>query len=136
MPDAEEREPDPNGWIPSDDEGLALVDATVEPSGGGHQVTLTLRPNPEIAAHWNNEAGPTQLWLDPPEGWTVARRLHTVPNPDEAISEERRTFTFEVERSAGTGSVTLAGYAVYFVCEGDSGVCMSRRQTIEVPLRL
>ncbi len=131
MADLEEREPDPNGWVPNDDEGLVLVESSAVADGGALRVELMLRPNSDVSAHWNNEAGPTQLWLDAPDGWALGQRLHAIPNPGEDTSDEPRRFEFEVE---GSGSGVLQGYAVYFVCEGDTGVCMSRRQQVEVTL--
>ena len=131
MADIEEREPDPNGWVPNDDKGLVLVESSVLASGDGARVSVELRPNSDASAHWNNEAGPTQLWLDAPEGWALEERLHVIPNPGEDVSEEPRRFEVEVE---GSGSGVVRGYAVYFVCEGATGVCMSRRQGVEVML--
>ena len=84
-----------------------------------------------MSAHWNNEAGPTQLWIAAPEGWAVEQRLHAIPNPAADVSDEPRTFEVAIE---GSGGGVLRGYAVYFVCEGDTGVCMSRRQDVEVVL--
>lgn len=135
MTDIEEREPDPNGWVPSDDEGLVLVESSAAAAGDGVRIELVLRPNSETGAHWNNEAGPTQLWLEASEGWALGQRLHAIPNPAADVSDEPRTFEFEVERvGGGSEAGVLRGYAVYFVCEGETGVCMSRRQDVEVTL--
>ena len=135
MTNIEEREPDPNGWVPNDDEGLVLVDSSTEAAGDSLRVELVLRPNSDVGAHWNNEAGPTQLWLAAPEGWALGQRLHSIPNPATDVSDEARTFEVEVGGVAGGGeAAVLRGYAVYFVCEGETGVCMSRRQDVEVVL--
>ena len=45
MAEAEEREPDPNGWVPNDDEGLVLVESSAAPSDDGVRVELVLTPN-------------------------------------------------------------------------------------------
>ena len=135
MADLEEREPDPNGWVPNDNEGLVLVESSAVADGDVLRVAVMLRPNSDMSAHWNNEAGPTQLWLDAPDGWVLGQRLHMVPNPGEEISEEPRRFEFEIGRGGGGGeAAVLRGYTVYFACKGDTGVCMSRRQHVEVTL--
>jgi len=131
MADAEEREPDPNRWVPNDDERLVFVESSAEAAGDSLWVELVLRPNSDVGAHWNNEAGPTQLWLEAPEGWALEQRLHVIPNPGEDVSDEPRGVEVEIE---GSGNGVLRGYAVYFVCEDATGVCMSRRQDVEVTL--
>ena len=131
MADLEECEPDPNGWVPNDDEGLVLVESSAVADGDALRVAVVLRPNSDVSAHWNNEAGPTQLWLEAPKWWELDQRLHVIPNPGEDVSDEPRGFEVEIE---GSGNGVLRGYAVYFVCEGETGVCMSRRQNVEVTL--
>jgi hypothetical protein len=135
MADAVEPEPDPNGWLPSDDEGLVLIESTSEAGGEGLRIGVVLKPNSDLGAHWNNDAGPTQLWVAAPEGWALGQRLYAIPNPATDVSDEPRRFELEVGRLGGGGEGTvLRGYAVYFVCEGETGVCMSRRQNVEVTL--
>ena len=93
-----------------------------------------MRPNREIKAHWNNEVEDLALWLDPPEGWAVDDRYHTVPNPPGAVSHETRKIEFEVRspKKTSPGKVTMPGYALYYVCEGEKGTCLYRRQDVAV----
>ena len=35
----------------------------------------------------------------------------------------------------GPGPITIPGYALYYVCEDVNGICMYRRQDLEVEVR-
>ena len=132
--------PDPEGRIDRDDEGLVSVEATSIPPravpGDPLRIHVTLRPNAAAGAHWNNEMGPTQLWVDAPNGWQLERPLLEVDLPPEEISDEPRSFEFEVrapsELVAPAGA--LKAYALYFVCDDATGVCMYRRQDLELSI--
>jgi len=52
------------------------------------------------------------------------------------VSKETRQIEFEVKgpKQNGTGSVTLPGYALYYVCEDVNGVCMYRRQDVPITI--
>jgi len=131
--------PDAAGHVERDDAPLVLVEIETTPPvvapGEAARVRLELRPDASKEAHWNNEAGDTQLWLDAPAGWRLDESLHSVPNPPEDVSSEPRAFEVELRAPEGIeGAATLRGYALYFVCEDVTGVCMFRRQDIEVPL--
>ena len=52
-----------------------------------------------------------------------------------ATSEELRNLSFEVQLPSGAKEGVLKAYALYFVCEGEEGVCMFLRQDFEVPVR-
>ncbi len=135
-------EPDPRGRIHRDERGFVDVEAIVVPPalepGGSGRVHLTFRPNTSIEAHWNNEAGDMQVWIEPAEGWQVSQRLLTVENPPELVSTEPRKVEFEIQlpEDAGRGIADLEGYALYYVCEDVRGTCLYRRQDITVPVRI
>ncbi len=78
------------------------------------------------------------MWLDPPEGWTVDRKLLRVDNPPEPVSREARRVEFELrapEKTTGD-SATLPAHALYYVCEGTRGACLYRRRDFTVRIRL
>ncbi len=132
-------EPDPEGRIRRDARGFIDVEQTVVPAalepGAAGRVHLIFRPNPEIGTHWNNEVDDLVLWVDPPPGWKVERRLSSVPNPPEPVSAEERRIELEVESPADfRGTARLDAYALYYVCEDVRGACLYRRQ--DVALRI
>ena len=135
-------EPDPKGRIRRDTEGLIELETVVVPPtvapGGSARVHLIFRPNQAIQAHWNNEAGDMEVWLDSAGDWELSRRRLSISNPPELVSIEDRHLEFEVKAPAGAkpGPHSLTGYALYYVCEDAGGTCLYRRQDIKIPLRL
>ncbi len=121
------------------DEGVDVVVVTVpaaaEP-GGVARVHLMCEPIGETEAHWNNEAEQMILWVDPPEGWEVDSRAFTYPLPPEVVTKEQRTIEVEIRAPEETRarSVTIPAYALYYVCEDVNGVCMYRRQDLELEI--
>ena len=132
-------EPDAAGRIDRDEQPLvkhelALVPPAAAP-GDAVRVHLVLRPDEAAEAHWNNEAGDTTLWLDPPEGWAIDERLLLLENPPEDVSREARSFEFELRAPEdASGAAVLRGYALYFICEDVTGVCLFRRQDFAVDI--
>ncbi len=134
-------EPDPEGKIHRD-RGLVRAEAVVVPPrarpGETVRVHLLFRPDPEQDGHWNNEAGDMLVWLAPPPGWSVDRRLHVVGRAREPVSDELRAVEIEarVPEDARPGGALVQGYALYYVCEGRSGTCLYRRRDFQVPVRV
>ena len=87
------------------------------------------RPNPRAGGHWNNEGNPLVAWVNPPPGWSASERHLTVPNALQPVSDEPRSVEFEVHAPADArpGTVRVASYALYGVCEGPGGACLFRR---------
>lgn len=145
----EDTHPDPGGKLPRDEGGRVTLETAAalhtgitskrvrEPAGTA-RVHLVLRP--EEGVHWGNEAGPTRIWVEVPEGWDVRRNLWTLELPDEATSEEVRTLDFEVRPPTGppgegpSSPPVVRGTAFYPVCEGKSGVCTLLAREFEVRL--
>ena len=107
-------------------------------TGATARVHVELRPNTRLEAHWNNEAGPLALWVDPPPGWQTNGNYFTVPNPPEPVSTETRRVEFELTPpgEGAPGVFPVPAYALYYVCEDRNGVCLYRRQDIEVEVKL
>ena len=129
-------EPDPLGKVHRDAGDLVQVHSTVVPyavaAGKTARVHLEFRPANEDA-HWNNEAGGMTLWIDAPEGWGVDRQRVERANPPQPVSDESRRIEFEVQSPNDTeGVVQLPTYALYYVCLGEAGACLYRRQDIPV----
>jgi hypothetical protein len=138
----ESKETDPEGRITRDNAPLINVETTAVPpsirAGETARVHVTMRPNASTKGHWNNEAEPVQVWLNPPAGWEIDRRRLAAGNPAKAVSAEPRTVEFEVRspKEARPGKLDLSGYALYYVCQGTDGVCLYRRQDLTIPITI
>ncbi len=131
--------PDPEGRIRRDARGFIRAELTLVPAkmaaGATGRVHAVFRPNNTIKAHWNNEVDDLILWIEPPTGWQVDSRQLSVPNPQQAVSSEERRIELEVRSPNNfSGSATLRGYALYYVCEDVRGTCLYRRQDLELTL--
>jgi hypothetical protein len=133
--------PDPQGRIIRDQQHLILTEVTVIPPGikPGQtvRVYVTLRPNEKRKAHWNNEAEPLKLWIDPPDGWKVQPQLLTAPQGDKPETSEPRKFEFEIHAPTDAGGISkVSAYALYYVCEGAGGTCSFLRQDIPITIKI
>ena len=131
-------EPDPAGGVPRDDRFVRLEATVVHDSSGEQRVArvyLSLAPQASMQVSWDNAAGPLQVWVDDgglPEGMELERRLLQAPSPPSERSTEERQLEWEVLIPAGSGAATLRGYAVYGICEDQTGACRWLRQDFEV----
>jgi len=129
--------PDPQGRILRDEQRLISAEVTVIPPrvkpGGTVRVHVRLRPDNKRKAHWNNEAEPLKLWIDPPPGWDAQPQLLTAPQDDKPETSEPRHIEFELRAANDAGGTfKLTAYALYYVCEGAGGTCSFLRQDIPV----
>jgi hypothetical protein len=136
--DVEAIDPDPMGRVLRDDgqfisAEIIAVPASVSP-GDVTRIHLVFEPIERTEAHWNNEAEEMVLWVDPPDGWQVDSRAFTYPLPPEPVTKEPRTIEIEVRtpEQARSGSVRIPAYALYYVCEDVNGICMYRRQDLDL----
>jgi len=137
IPDETAVNPDPDGKIHRDKDGLIQAETTVVPGqvrpGKSARVHVVLRPDAKQPIHWNNEADPLRLWVEPPKGWQVSDRLLQSPQPARAATTEARSLTFEiVVPSTARGKTRLPVYAVYHVCDDAGGQCRFLRLDIPV----
>jgi len=94
---------------------------------------VTLRPNNKRKAHWNNEAEPLKLWVDPPPGWKAQPQLLIAPQGNQPETSEPRHFEFEIFAEANArGTSKLTAYALYYVCEDVGGTCRFLQQDIPI----
>lgn len=134
--------PDPDGRIPQDTGSIIESEVTVIPSraeaGTSSRVHIELWPSRAKKAHWNNEADPLRVWVDPPEHWEVESRLLTVPQPETPISAETRRIEFgvRVPEAAPPGKTSLPAYALYYACEDVDGVCYFLRRDMEIEIEV
>jgi hypothetical protein len=133
--------PDPHGKITRDKDGLVVAEVTVAPAkiraGQSGQVHVALRLDPKQQAHWNNEAEPLRLWIEPPAGWTASAKLLTVALPREAVSTEERVVNFEVKAPKDAkGRVLLPVYALYHICDDRGGQCRFLRLDVMVEVNI
>ncbi len=129
-----EIEPDPEGKILRDREGLIAaqviaIPARIEP-GGVSRIHIELRPESAREAHWNNEAEDLQVWINPPPGWLVDQRSLSVPNPAQVVSLEPRRMELEIKAPATPGRTRIPAYALFYVCEEVEGLCLYRRKDL------
>ena len=129
--------PDPNGRIVRDEQRLISAEVTVIPPrvkpGGTVRVHVTLRPDNKRKAHWNNEAEPLKLWIDPAPGWKAQPQLLTAPQGNQPETSEPRHFEFELHAAKdASGTSRLSAYTLYYVCQGAGGTCSFLRQDIPV----
>ncbi len=134
-------EPDPRRRIERDRKMVAIematVPAIVDPDGGT-RVHMTLRLNRAENAHWNNETGPMEIWISPPQGWEADPQLIRPKLARAAQTSEVRFAEFElkVPSSARPGTIVVPGYMVYYVCRGKDGACLYRRQDFIVSVNV
>jgi len=139
------RQPDPDDKILHDTDGLVNIVTTVVPPsakpGNTVRVFLELEPNSKRQVHWTNDAGPTTIWVDNPVGESptkprAEKSLWKIDGANAATSHETRIVEFEARLPTELAeSGELTGYVLYYVCVGESGTCLYRRQDIAVPLR-
>lgn len=140
-----EEPPDPKHRITRDRGGLVTIESAAAPHTGSTplgqaapiRVHLALRPDADRDVHWSNDAGPLVVWATVPKGWEIVHNLYTLtPGEDAAeTSSEVRRLDFEVVPPLGyTGSGRVRGYALYYVCEGESGECVYRRSDFSVDI--
>ena len=139
---AEREAPDPKGRIVRDKGKLIRVEAAVVPptkaTGLTARVHIEFRPNARLKAHWNNEVSPLAVWVEPLAGWQTNGRYFSVPNPPEAVSVEPRRVEFELKPPEGvaSGVFSIPAYALYYVCEDVNGVCLYRRQDLQLAVKM
>jgi tetratricopeptide (TPR) repeat protein len=131
---------DPTGQVARDREGWVRAEVTVVPAqvrpGQAARVHVALRLDAAQHAHWNNEAQPLRLWVDPPAGGQVSDRLLTAPGVRRALSDEDHALDFEVKVARGSrGKVHLSAYACYYICQGQ-GQCRFLRPDVPITIQL
>ena len=93
-------EPDPAGRIAVDKDELVGVEAICIPAlgrpGDSIRTHIVFDPDPARDAHWNNEAGFSEVWFDPPDGWTISERHHRMEPGVGPVSDETRHIELEV----------------------------------------
>jgi tetratricopeptide (TPR) repeat protein len=137
----EARSPDPEGKVRRDQQGLIRAEVIVVPPrvrpGHAVRIHVVLRPDVEQKAHWNNEAEPLRLWIDPPEGWQVVEQSLLYPGGKKAVTDEERALDFEVKAPARIeGTIRLNAYGLYHVCDETGGECRFLRLDIPIDLRI
>jgi hypothetical protein len=138
-PRPETRAPDPDGKVRRDKDRLIRAEVSVVPGrvrpNQSVRVHVVLRLDPKKQAHWNNEAEPLRLWVDPPEGWQVSERLLQLSAVREAVSEEDRELEFEIKApKEARDKVRLSAYALYHVCDDKGGQCLFLRHDVPIEL--
>jgi hypothetical protein len=130
--------PDPEGEVPRDSERWISIDVAVVPhtgAGDGEkeravQVHIALRPSATRAVHWNNDAGPSEVWFDDAAKAGLAPSGYTLPSGEAPTSSEPRFLDFTLPDPIAGQS--LRGTAFYFVCEGEQGECRFMAQDFEL----
>ena len=136
--------PDPDNKINLDDKFVSLRSAAVP---------NFIRPNKTTRIHivmspenckWNNESEPVKIWINKIVGGTATKKAFEIPNPtfdaktpDSATdSDEMRSVEFEFKADIDATECQIDGYALYTICESETGTCRLLRQnfSLNVPL--
>jgi hypothetical protein len=132
--------PDPHGLVYRDTGEFIVVETVMVPAavapGGSARLHLLFRPNVQRQAHWNNEAEPLRVWIEPPQGWTVESEMPEVPRGHSPISDELRTVEFELQLPADApqGISQVSATAFYYVCEERDNTCLYRRRDLDITI--
>jgi len=132
--------PDPDGKVMRDAGSVisqvVLVPARV-PAGQSVRVHLNFRLTAGTSDHWNNEAEPLRLWVNPPDGYAVSEQLLAAELPKAAVSSEERTVGFEIKvPSDASGIVRIPAYALYHLCEDRQGLCRFVRLDVDIEVEV
>jgi tetratricopeptide (TPR) repeat protein len=132
---------DPDGKILRDTDKLVHAEVVMAPArvqaGKSVKVHIILRLDPKKQGHWNNEAEPLRLWIDPPSGWQASDQMLQAAAPREAVSGEERALNFELQAPAkAQGKVRFTAYALYNICDDTGGQCRFLRLDIPVELSI
>lgn len=128
--------PDPEDRITHDD-GLILSEVIVVPDTQGRaaaRVHFSFTPNPQRAAHWNNEVEPARLWLQLPEGWDSSTPFLELPGSLAEVSLETRRVELELRGPKDSQLSAIPAVLFAHVCEGVDGTCVYRRIEVSIPL--
>ncbi len=98
------------------------------------RIHMSWAPVKQGSMVWNNEAEPLTLYLEASDGWRLSQSTIQVPGPDSAHDQERRWLEFELSGQRDATKPTVSGYALYHVCDPDSGLCLFRRQDFTLSL--
>lgn len=133
---------DADRLVAEDEATLIHVETVAIPAkaqpGERVRLHLILTPNKERDAHWNNEAGFGELWVDPPAGWRADPPHQYLPQGSGDVSDETRHVEMElvVPEDTATSGVEFSGHVLYYVCEGRAGVCLYRRRSISIRIEI
>jgi tetratricopeptide (TPR) repeat protein len=133
--------PDPDGRIRRDAQGLITAEIALVPpevqAGKVVRVHVTMRPDLEQEAWWNNESEPLRVWVEGPQGVRLSTHLLTAPPGERAETREVRRLDFEVEVPVeAKGSLSLKAYALYNVCEDQGGTCQFLRRDLDFEIEI
>ncbi len=126
--------PDPEGRILSDSNGLVSVSTVTTPQrvrpGEDVRVRVHFRLRSENRPYWNNEAEPLTLSPNLPDSLSLNEGSFRYPNAQEPETRGDRVLEFEVSvpPDLEKSTVTLPMYALYNVCEEKQGVCRYLRK--------
>lgn len=75
--------------------------------------------------------------MEAPPGWQIDQGHQLLPTGPADIGDEIRHVESElvVPTDASTGAV-ISGHLLYYVCEGSTGVCLYRRQDLQIPVEI
>ena len=92
---------------------------------------------PTTTDHWNNEAEPLRVWIDPSDGILTSQQLVEAEKPKAATSTEGRTVGFEVQvPKDASDTIRVPVYALYHLCDDAQGQCRFLRLDVSVQLKV
>lgn len=136
------KNPDPRGRINRDQKHLVAIEPLLTPArvqpGHRARVRVTFRLNESTHPLWNNEADNLMIWVGLPDGLTMVEGDFAYANPELPETRELRHVEFEVAvvESLSEQKLEFPGYALYYVCEEEGGVCYYLRNDFTVALTI
>ena len=137
-------DPDPRRMVPEDSSRFVSIEAAAVPlrvrPGEDFRARVTLRPSPKRKPHWNDEGPGTRLGLRLPKGVRFVEGTLRYPGPPgkEEADQIPRTLDFElrIPDDAVPGKLTIQAYALYEICEDESGICRGLRREFSIEVQV
>ena len=139
--------PDPDNKINLDDKFVSLSTAAVPnfvTPGKTTRVHVVMSPED---CKWNNESEPVRIWINKVSGGFATKQAFVIPNPNQkpastpdsepaTESKEIRSVDFELKAGKDATECQIDGYALYNICESETGTCRLLRQnfSLKVPV--
>lgn len=86
--------------------------------------------DPLYKVHWNNDAKPLELEIEPPEGVSVTPTAIVAPDPEEPADADPREFLLEVDAGEIKGPLELT--VRYFACDDAQTFCIPVTQQYSI----
>lgn len=132
---------DPKGKVARDKKGLISIEETVVRSTEKshdriHEIHLIFRPSVESGGQWGGESEALRVWVKGSKSVKVSPEVLEWSKTKEAANSDVRTLNFTATREGKSRKpVTIKGYALCHVREGQEGKSQFLRQDFQIKIR-